>query len=219
MNRYAIIVAGGKGLRMGGPTPKQFLPFKGRPVIAWTLERFLTFDSTIQLIVVLPENHKETWQGIQKTYFPTAAIRIATGGAERFDSVKAGLALIQDPSGLVAVHDAVRPFVSEETLSQSFQSAATYGSGVASIPLKDSIRELVSDGSKARDRSHFRLMQTPQTFRVGELQEAYRKATHNAFTDDATVYEAAGYRVRLVEGSFENIKITTPEDLKKKPRF
>jgi len=214
MNRYAIIVAGGKGLRMGGPTPKQFLMLNGRPVIVRTLEQFLRFDSTIQLIVVLPEEHMGTWAQVQKTHLPDVTLRVTIGGAERFDSVKAGLDLLHELDGLVAVHDAVRPYVSVQTIADSFQSAALHGSGVASIPLKDSIRELVQDGSKARDRSHFRLVQTPQTFRVGELKEAFSRATHNAFTDDATVYEAAGYRVRLIEGGFENIKITTPEDLK-----
>jgi len=214
MQRHAIIVAGGRGLRMGGPTPKQFLMLHGRPVIVHAIERFLAFDPEIRLIVVLPEDHLATWQTIRKEHFPHMAIEVATGGAERFDSVKAGLDLIKDMTGLVAVHDAVRPFISEKTISDSFNSALHYGSGVASVTLKDSIRELVNDGSKARDRSHFRLVQTPQTFRVSELKDAFSKATHNAFTDDATVYEAAGYRVRLVEGGYENIKITTPEDLK-----
>ena len=131
----------------------------------------------------------------------------------RSASVLSGLALI-NKDGLVAVHDAVRPFVSDETITQSFKSADKHGSGVAVVSLKDSIRELINDESIARDRTNYVLVQTPQTFRVSELKLAYEKAGAGLFTDDASVYEAAGFSVSLVNGTYDNIKITTPEDLK-----
>ena len=215
MQQYAIIVAGGKGLRMGGETPKQFIPLGDKPVIVHTIEQFLQYDQFIKIIVVLPENHIATWLEIKENHFPKIKIQHAVGGEQRFDSVKSGISLIKGDEGLVAIHDAVRPFVSQNTIKDSFVSANKYGSGVASVPLKDSIRELKKKGeSKSRNRANFRLVQTPQTFRVNEIKMAFAQATNSQHTDDASVYEDAGYDVRLVEGTYSNIKITTPEDLK-----
>jgi 2-C-methyl-D-erythritol 4-phosphate cytidylyltransferase len=213
MQEYAIIVAGGKGLRMGTTTPKQFLLLDGKPVIVRTIEQFLAYAPAIRLILVLPQAHLALWEEIQSVHLPTVSIKVTQGGLERFDSVKAGLDLI-DQDGLVAIHDAVRPYVSVQTIRDSFKSAERHGSGVAAVPLKDSIREVKGRVSKARDRAKFRLVQTPQTFRVNEIKDAFAQATHSTFTDDASVYEWAGYEVTLIAGSYNNTKITTPEDLK-----
>jgi 2-C-methyl-D-erythritol 4-phosphate cytidylyltransferase len=213
MQRYAIIVAGGKGLRMGGETPKQFLPLGEKPVIVHTIDQFLSFDDETKIIVVLPAEHISTWQEIKSIHFPYTEIQPIAGGEQRFDSVKAGLSLIKD-EGLVAIHDAVRPFVTKDTIAESYKSAHKHGSGVATVPLKDSIRELKKGVSKTRNRANFRLVQTPQTFRVKEIKLAFQQASNSQHTDDASVYEDAGYDVHLVEGSYGNIKITTREDLK-----
>ncbi len=213
MEKFAIIVAGGKGLRMGSPTPKQFLEIDSKPIIARTVERFLEHDQKLGLIVVVPADQKETWLTIKEKYFPDLDITLAIGGNTRFESVLSGLNRIE-VEGLVAIHDAVRPYVSGTTIALSFESAKKYGSGVAAVPLKDSIREIEGDDSHSRDRSNYRLVQTPQTFRVSEIKFAFANAKKSNFLDDASVYEAAGFKVKLVEGTYENIKITTPDDLK-----
>jgi 2-C-methyl-D-erythritol 4-phosphate cytidylyltransferase len=212
MHKYAIIVAGGKGTRMQSPVPKQFLEIDGTPIIVLTIRKFLQYDPKIGLIVVLPSDHLRTWKVIQQQYFNDVSLQTAEGGDTRFDSVKAGLSHLPE-HGLVAIHDAVRPFVSIRTIGSSFLSAEGLGSGVAAVLLKDSIREITIDGSRARRREDFRIVQTPQTFRLEEIKQAFRQARRNTFTDDASVYEAAGFSVSLVEGSYENKKITTPDDL------
>ncbi|WP_436515114.1 2-C-methyl-D-erythritol 4-phosphate cytidylyltransferase [Ekhidna sp. To15] len=212
MKKHAIIVAGGIGTRMKSDVPKQFLPVDGEPIIVRSIRKFLTYDKNLSIVIVLPEDHIKQWEAMKFQYFPDLKFKLATGGLTRTASVMSGLALIED--GLVAIHDAVRPFVSVETISESFKSADGKGSGVAAVELKDSIRELDGNLSTARDRSNYVLVQTPQTFRVNELKEAYQKVGVDLFTDDASVFEAAGYTVQLVDGSYDNIKITTPEDLK-----
>lgn len=213
MKKYAIIVAGGIGTRMKSDVPKQFLRIDGDPIIVHSIRKFLAFDKAVEIIVVLPEVHLKQWDAIAFQYFSDQNIAITSGGLTRSASVMSGLALI-DGDGIVAVHDAVRPFVSVETIKSSFQLAEKSGSGVATVSLKDSIREIDGDSSIARDRSNYVLVQTPQTFRVNQLKDAYEKAGAGLFTDDASVFEAAGYKVNLVEGSYDNVKITTPEDLK-----
>ncbi len=212
MEKFAIIVAGGKGLRMGSPTPKQFLEIDSKPIIARSVERFLEYDTTLNIIVVIPQDQMAAWQGIAQKFFPKKSITAAIGGATRFESVQHGLDKIA-AEGLVAIHDAVRPYVSAETISQSFLSAEKYGSGVAAVELKDSIRELTGEGSAARNRADYRLVQTPQTFRVSDIKAAFDLVSGTDFLDDASVYEAAGHSVKLIAGSYENIKITTPDDL------
>lgn len=206
-------MAGGKGTRMKSDVPKQFLPVDGVPIIVHSIKKFLAYKKQLQVIVVLPEAHLSQWEAIKFQYFPDTHIEVTTGGITRSASVLSGLTLVND-DGLVAIHDAVRPFVSVETIKDSFESAKKHGSGVAVIELKDSIRELEAHASVARDRSNYVLVQTPQTFEVKKLKEAYEKAGAAIFTDDASVYEAAGYMVHLVSGTYDNIKITTPEDLK-----
>ncbi len=212
MKKHAIIVAGGIGTRMKSDVPKQFLRIDGEPIIVKSIRKFMSFERDLSIVIVLPEDHIKEWEAIKFQYFPDADFQLASGGLTRTASVMSGLALVND--GLVAIHDAVRPFVTIETISASFRSAEEKGSGVAVVALKDSIREMEGETSIARDRSNYVLVQTPQTFDVQKLKLAYEKAGVGLFTDDASVFEAAGNVVHLVEGSYDNIKITTPEDLK-----
>ena len=213
MKKWAIIVAGGKGLRMGSDIPKQFLKIAGKPIIALTIEKFLQMDQHIQVIVVTPQDHRELWDQIQSAHFPHESIVRVNGGKTRFESVRNGLDTIHE-EGIVAIHDAVRPYVTAEIIMNCYDSAEKQGSGVAAVPLKDSIREIAHHKNVSRSRADFRLVQTPQTFRLSEIKDAFAQAPHTDFTDDASVYEAAGYDVKLIEGSYENSKITTPGDLR-----
>ncbi len=212
MKKNAIIVAGGSGSRMNSTTPKQFLLIDNVPILVHTIRKFFDYDSSINLVVVLPESHISDWERIRLAYFKHVEIHVVRGGSSRSASVQSGLQLVNE--GLVAVHDAVRPFVSLDTISDSFKSADKYGSGVATVQLKDSIRELDGNTSLARERSHYVLVQTPQTFQVNSLKDSYALIGEQSFTDDASVFEAAGNSIHLVNGTFDNIKITTPEDMK-----
>ncbi|MEM0940555.1 MAG: 2-C-methyl-D-erythritol 4-phosphate cytidylyltransferase [Bacteroidota bacterium] len=213
MKKYAIIVAGGSGTRMGSKVPKQFLILDDEPIIIKTIRKYIEADPKTQIIAVLPENHFSRWKAL-KDEFPFAnQIIPIVGGESRTTSVRAGLDSIKS-DGLVAIHDAVRPFVAVETIRDSFDSAEKFGSGVAVVSLKDSIREVFSNKtSKSRDRACYVIVQTPQTFVVSQIKKAYNKIKNRTYTDDATVFEKAGKKVFLVNGTYSNIKITTPEDL------
>ena len=213
MNKYAIIVAGGKGLRMGGDLPKQFIPVEGRPVLMRTLDTFYACDDTIKIILVLPRDHQPYWEELCREYQFTVPHRIADGGATRFHSVQSGLSFVEDPDALVAVHDGVRPFVSHEVIACCFREAELHGAVVPVIPVVETVRQLVGETSVTVNRDAYRLVQTPQTFRASLLRNAYEQPYCDAFTDDASVVEALGYAVHLVEGNRENIKLTTPYDL------
>ena len=209
---YAIIVAGGSGSRMQHDIPKQFIPVAGKPILMHTIERFYNYSAHIRLVVVLPKEQLETWRELCREHEFKIFHMTVPGGATRFGSVKNGLgAVIGD--GLVAVHDGVRPFVAKETIAVAFAAAANYGSGVVAVSPKDSIRELTADGSIAVPRANYKLVQTPQVFRASILQRAYEQPVQAHFTDDASVVESIGEKITLVEGSYRNIKITTPEDL------
>ena len=213
MKRYAIIVAGGKGLRMGGELPKQFIPIEGRPVLMRTLDAFHACDASIQLILVLPHDHQAYWHELCAQYQFVVPHRIADGGATRFHSVQSGLSLVDAPEALVAVHDGVRPFVSPEVIRRCYAEAEAHGAVVPVIPVVETVRQLVGEGSKTVARDAYRLVQTPQTFRATLLRRAYEQPYCDAFTDDASVVEALGSAVSLVDGNRENIKLTTPFDL------
>ena len=213
MKRYAIIVAGGKGLRMGGELPKQFIPIKGRPVLMRTLDTFHACDESIQIILVLPRDHQDYWRELCVQYQFAVPHRIADGGATRFHSVQSGLSLVDAPEALVAVHDGVRPFVSHEVISRCYAEAEARGAVVPVIPVVETVRQLTGEGSVTVDRNAYRLVQTPQTFRATLLRRAYEQPYTDAFTDDASVVEALGEAVTLVDGNRENIKLTTPFDL------
>ena len=213
MKKYAIIVAGGKGLRMGGELPKQFIPVVGRPVLMRTLDAFHTFDSAIEIILVLPRDHQPYWKELCREYQFAVPHRIADGGATRFHSVQNGLALVDEPEALVAVHDGVRPFVSAEVIEACYREAEAHGAVVPVIPVVETVRHLLPEGSETVPRDAYRLVQTPQTFSASLLRRAYEQPFCEAFTDDASVVEAFGHAVHLVEGNRENIKLTTPYDL------
>lgn len=213
MKRYAIIVAGGKGLRMGGDLPKQFIPIEGRPVLMRTLDTFHACDESIQIILVLPRDHQDYWRELCVQYQFAVPHRIADGGVTRFHSVQSGLSLVDAPESLVAVHDGVRPFVSHEVISRCYAEAEAHGAVVPVIPVVETVRQLTGEGSVTVDRNAYRLVQTPQTFRATLLRRAYEQPYTDAFTDDASVVEALGEAVTLVDGNRENIKLTTPFDL------
>ncbi len=213
---YAIIVAGGSGSRMKSEIPKQFLPLNGKPILIHTVEKFLQVPD-IQVIVVLPKNDIEYWNEITATneviQSHKNAIKITVGGASRFQSVKNGLSTIET-DGLVAVHDGVRPLINLEIIQNSFKVAAEKGSAVTSVWVKDSVRQFDNNGdSSALDRTKLKLVQTPQTFQISLMKKAFETEEQAFFTDCASVLEFAGEKITLINGAYENIKITTPEDM------
>jgi 2-C-methyl-D-erythritol 4-phosphate cytidylyltransferase len=209
---YALIVAGGKGTRIKSKVPKQFLELNGKPVLLHTLDAFYRYSEKINVILVLPEDDFATWKSICEKYNFTKNIVLQKGGESRFQSVKNGLAKIEG-DGLVAIHDGVRPLVSKDIIGASFRLAAVHQSAVAAVRLKESIRMTDQDNTKAVDRSRFRLIQTPQTFQIPLIKKAYEMKEDVSMTDDASVAERSGHIISLFEGSYENIKITTSEDL------
>ena len=212
MSDYVIIVAGGKGLRMGSDIPKQFLPIGGKPVLMRTLERFREYSPTLQIILVLPKAQQEYWQQLCRQYGFTVDYQLADGGETRFHSVQHGLALIPDDAeGVVGVHDGVRPFPSIDVIRNCYETARTAKAVIPVVPVVETLRH-VTEGTKPR--GDYRLVQTPQTFDIQLLKAANRQPYHDGFTDDASVVEAFGFDITLVEGNRENIKITTPYDLK-----
>ena len=214
MNKAAILVAGGKGTRMGAPISKQYLPIGGKPVLMHTLQVFYEVDSSIHLILVLPVSDFSYWKELCEKFSFDIPHLLVAGGNSRFQSVRNGLDSITWTEGLVAIHDGVRPFVAKEVISNSFVEAEKSGSGIAVVALKDSIRKLGDDGKSCyQERQYFRLVQTPQTFLLSKIKKAFQVTEIQQFTDDATVYEHQGWQVSLIAGNPENIKITTPEDL------
>lgn len=213
MNKHVIIVAGGKGLRMGGDIPKQFLPVGGKPVLMRTIEVFYSFDPSIHIILVLPVSQQAYWKELCETYRFTLSHEIADGGETRFHSVKNGLAQISG-DGLVGVHDGVRPFVSPEVIATCYAEAAIHRAVIPVIDVVETVRHLTGERSETVPRNQYKLVQTPQVFEVCLLKTAYNQAYTDAFTDDASVVEATGQEVYLVPGNKENIKLTTPFDLK-----
>jgi len=216
MDKYAILVAGGKGLRMGGDLPKQFIPVGGLPILMRTIKAFHEADDEIRIILVLPVDHQEYWRKLCIEYQFDVPYQIADGGETRFHSVSHGLALIPDDAeGVVGVHDGVRPFVSKDVICNCNSIAWEQGSAVPVVPIVETVRQLMPEGdSLTVDRNLYRLVQTPQTFKISLLKEAFRQPYTPFFTDDASVVEEFGHSVVLVEGNRENIKITTPSDLK-----
>ena len=210
--RYAIIVAGGRGLRMGGELPKQFLPLSGKPVLMRTLELFE--GEVSRIILVLPEDHIPFWQELCQKYHFTLPHTVALGGETRFHSVRSGLSHLPQ-AGLVAVHDGVRPLASRALIRRSFEEAERSGAALPACPVTDSLRLRQDEGkSEAVDRSRYVAVQTPQSFDLGRLQQAYEQAYSPLFTDDASVYEATSLgSITLIDGEETNIKLTTPRDL------
>jgi len=211
---YVIIVAGGKGLRMGSDIPKQFLPIGGKPVLMRTLERFREYSKELNIILVLPEAQQDYWQELCKKYNFEVEYQLANGGQTRFHSVQNGLALVPDDAeGVVGVHDGVRPFPSIEVIRNCYEAARTAKAVIPVIPVVETVRHLEGEGSITVPRGDYRLVQTPQTFDIQLLKAANRQPYNDGFTDDASVVESYGHAITLVEGNRENIKITTPYDI------
>jgi 2-C-methyl-D-erythritol 4-phosphate cytidylyltransferase len=212
--QFAVIVAGGSGLRMGADLPKQFLPVAGLPIVMHTLNRFAEYSAALSIILVLPVKDIPFWEKLCRKHVFTLPVTVVPGGNTRFQSVKNGLDAITAEEGLVAIHDGVRPLVPVATIAESFRVAYSTGCAVAAVPLKDSIRSVADGGkSQALDRSAFKLIQTPQTFRLSIIRKSFTQSERSGFTDDASVAESAGFPVTLIEGAYQNVKITTPEDL------
>ncbi len=215
MKKYLIVVAGGKGLRMGGDLPKQFQLLGDKPVLMVTLERLHAIDPTMQLILVLPADHLEMWMELCKKYEFSVPLLLAQGGATRFHSVQNGLAQVDDiEEALVGVHDGVRPFVSSKVVDDCFREAWIHGAAIPMIEVQDSLRHIVGGNgvTEVVQRDRYRLVQTPQVFKLSILRSAYEQRFVESFTDDASVVEASGVQVVSVEGNRENIKLTTPFD-------
>ena len=212
MNQYLIILAGGTGTRMNSHIPKQFLPLNGKPVIVRTIERFLKWKNTIQIIVAANDEYRTMWEKTKSIHFPNLEIQTVNGGTERFHSVKNALACIKE-EGLVALHDAARPLVKTQVINECFKMAKANGAAVPVVSMQESLRKVDGEESIHVNRAEFRVVQTPQVFEVSRLKEAYKQEYQKVFTDDASVYESIGGKIHLVEGNRENIKITEPLDL------
>lgn len=205
-------MAGGKGTRIKSILPKQFIELNGKPILLHTIEAFLRYSKEVTIVLVLPEDDFKIWNSICTKFNFNYPIILQKGGETRFQSVKNGLSQIEG-DGLVAIHDGVRPLVSEDIIGASYRLAAVHQSAVAAVRLKESIRMTDQDNTKAMDRSKFRLIQTPQTFDLQLIKKAYELKEDVSLTDDASVAEKSGCVISLFEGNYENIKITTAEDL------
>lgn len=211
---YVIIVAGGKGLRMGTDIPKQFLPIGGKPVLMRTLERFREYSEALQIILVLPKDQQDYWKKLCKEYNFNVEYLLADGGQTRFHSVQHGLAFIPDDAeGVVGVHDGVRPFPSIDVIKRCYETARETKAVVPVVPVVETIRK-IGTTSHTVPRNDYRLVQTPQTFDIQLLKASNQQPYKDDFTDDASVVESYGHTITLVDGNRENIKITTPFDLK-----
>lgn len=214
MKEYAIIVAGGSGSRMKSDTPKQFLKLNDQPILYRTVCAFLHYSENIEIILVIPIADIHRWHKISTRYHLKTNIKIVNGGKSRYQSVKNGLQIIKDDSSLVAIHDGVRPLIKPKIIAESFGLAKMHGNAIASTHLKESLRVVDGLNNSTADRDKFRSIQTPQTFKTSIIKAAYSR--HNdskEFTDDASVAEKNGEKIFLFEGSYDNIKITTPDDM------
>ena len=212
MLKYAVIVAGGTGTRMGAQVPKQFILLKNKPVLYYTIKKFLDSYPDMQVVLVLPAEYVDMGQEIIDAYFDKERIRITTGGETRFQSVKNGLQLI-DEEAIIFVHDGVRCLLSKELIYSCYAKAMETGTAVPAVRSKDSVRLLTEEGNDPIERESVMLVQTPQTFHSKILLPAFQIDYKDKFTDEATVVEAYGIKISLVEGEERNIKITRPVDL------
>lgn len=211
---YIIIVAGGKGLRMGGDLPKQFMPLHGKPVLMHTIERFRAYSDELKIILVLPHEQQDYWRQICLKHNFTIEHTVVDGGQTRFHSSQNGVAAVpDDATGVIGIHDGVRPFVSEETIARCFEAARQFGAALPVLPVTDTLRRVTDDGGYNVQRNDYRTVQTPQTFDAQLLKQAFKQPYSDNFTDDASVVEALGHKVTMVDGNRENIKLTTPFDL------
>lgn len=212
MKRYAVIVAGGQGVRMGADRPKQFLEIGGKPILRHTIERFKAFDPKVDIILVLPEAQKGWWRDYCRQSGFLDRYTMVAGGITRFHSVQNALQYVTG-DGVVAVHDGVRPLLSDSLLHRLYEAAEYHPAVIPAIPVVESVRRVDGETSVPVSRDGLVLVQTPQLFDACSLKEAYRQPFSPAFTDDASVYEAAGGKVHIVPGDRINLKITTPDDM------
>ncbi len=213
MKKYAIIVAGGSGQRMQSAVPKQFLLLQGKPVLYHTLAAFYEADTSTDIILVLPVDQFAYWETLIAG-LPPIPHRLVAGGNSRFQSSQHAIQTLTE-DGIVAIHDGVRPLIDPVLINTSYQIAIEKGNAVLAVASKDSVRFYSADKKSYEhlNREAIRLIQTPQIFSVKDLQKAFKQSYSEDFTDDARVVEALGIHINLVEGSYKNIKITTPEDL------
>lgn len=209
---YVIITAGGTGKRMGSKMPKQFIEFGGKPILMHSIKKFYDFDKSINIIISLPQNYIQMWTILCNEHLFLIEHKVVAGGDTRFHSIKNALKEIKG-DGFIAVHDGVRPLVSNETIKRTFESAYKFGNGIASSEIVFSIRKIENNISVAKNRDLYKEIQTPQTFKISILKNAYLQEYNESFTDDASVVEKFGEKVYLTKGNKENIKITTPFDI------
>lgn len=214
MDKSVIIVAGGKGERMKSDTPKQFLECADKPILMHTITIFWNFDKEMKILLVLPESQIQYWAELIKKYRFNIPHRVIAGGKTRFHSVKNAIDTLDEKTELVAIHDGVRPLVSQDTIERCFETAEKTGSAIPALALSESIRQVFDNKSIALDRSRYKMVQTPQVFRADIVIKSYQQPFSEKYTDDASVVETLGYKIHLVDGNVENIKITTPYDLK-----
>ncbi|MDQ3073205.1 MAG: 2-C-methyl-D-erythritol 4-phosphate cytidylyltransferase [Bacteroidota bacterium] len=215
MDRYAIVVAGGKGHRLKSDVPKQFLSLHGKPMLLHSIDTFLKAGIVNEIILALPKDHIVIGQKIINDAGLSAKVNSIAGGGERFHSVLNALVSLNAQYGFVAIHDAARPFITSQFISYLFSEAEIHGNAVPALPLKESVRQLKENNWMSVDRNQFRSIQTPQVFNIEQLKQAYRLPYHSSFTDDATVVEKAGFGIHLADGLEGNVKITTLEDMER----
>ncbi len=213
LKKYAIIVAGGSGTRMGSIVPKQFLSVNGLPVLMHTLLAFYNSASKPEVILALNADFHDYWRQLCNTHNFDVPHTLVVGGETRFHSVKTAFETITDTESLIAVHDAVRPLILSSLIDAAYMQAADKGNAIVAVKCRDSVRQIKRDTSSSLKRDEIFLVQTPQTFQYAQLKAAYLQAYKDTFTDDASVVESAGCDIHLIEGDHQNIKITFPEDI------
>lgn len=212
MKHYFIIVAGGSGSRMGASIPKQFLELNKKPILIHTLERVFACDNNAHIILALPTSEFDNWKHMCQKHQIDIPHELSEGGNNRFESVKNALKKVNEKS-IVCIHDGVRPLIKKEIINRCIETAKKRGSAIPVVPIEESIREVMNIKNRAVNRDNYKIVQTPQCFDSELILKAYQQAYKPSFTDDASVLEAIGKDVFLVEGNKENIKITTPKDL------
>ena len=214
MKKYIIIVAGGKGLRMGAEIPKQFLILNDKPVLMHTIDAFYNYDPSIKIILVLPEEQQDYWTELCEKFDFKINHQTVSGGETRFHSVRNGLSIAPEKDVIIGIHDGVRPLVSKDVISRCFDKAAEKGVAFPVVPVVETLRKKTGTGSIIVNRADYCLVQTPQVFNSEIIKKAYQQDFSDKFTDDVSVVESLNeYPIYEVEGASENIKITTPIDL------
>lgn len=212
IKKYAVVVAGGRGIRMGSAVPKQFLPLLGKPLLCYAIQAFAATIKGIHIILVLPVDQLNSAKTVLKSYLGNIEVTTVAGGATRYHSVQNGLKKVNN-DGVVFVHDGVRPLLSQDLIQRCYHQALEKGSAIPVIPLIESIRIMENGTSRPINREQLRIVQTPQTFMTKIILPAFEQEYQPSFTDEANVVEAYGTPVHLIDGSLENIKVTTPEDM------